>query len=159
MQKLEEEDVKAAMFINGNNGQFLAMSSIPLWIMTLNRFRSCRLSRSLHLRLCRGSSECLSCWSRNRFTHLVSSCQRVSSNESCGLADPSTIVSTRSHPLPEQLTGPMMEEELDKIEEAMLKILGLKPRLYMPPYGQIDTKNANISDGFRTLHKRRYSSG
>lgn len=52
----------------------------------------------------------------------------------------------------------MMEEELDKIEEAMNKILGLKPKLHMPPYGQIDKKNVNVSAGFDILHKRGYNS-
>lgn len=64
----------------------------------------------------------------------------------------------RTHTAPHLLTGPMMEEELDKTEEAMVKILGVKPKLYMPPYGIIDTKNANVSAGFEVLHKRGYTS-
>ena len=52
----------------------------------------------------------------------------------------------------------MMEKELDQIEEAMVKILGVKPKLYMPPYGIIDTKNANVSAGFEVLRNRGYTS-
>lgn len=52
----------------------------------------------------------------------------------------------------------MMEEELDKIEEAMVKILGVKPKLYMPPYGEIHVENTNVTEGLEVLQKRGYTS-
>ncbi|KAG0145357.1 hypothetical protein CROQUDRAFT_45937 [Cronartium quercuum f. sp. fusiforme G11] len=57
---------------------------------------------------------------------------------------------TWSHPNIATLSASEFERQLDLIEIAMIKILGVKPRYFRPPYGNINDQNLEI------LNKRGY---
>jgi hypothetical protein len=58
----------------------------------------------------------------------------------------------RSHADITTLTESDLDEELRKVEVALKKILGIKPRLFRPPYGNYN------EDSLRVLSNRGYSS-
>jgi peptidoglycan/xylan/chitin deacetylase (PgdA/CDA1 family) len=59
---------------------------------------------------------------------------------------------TWSHADITKLSASDLNEELRKVEVAMKKILGIKPKLFRPPYGNFN------DDALRVLHDRGYSS-
>lgn len=59
---------------------------------------------------------------------------------------------TWSHADITKLSASQLNQELEKVEVALKKILGIKPKLFRPPYGNYD------DDALEVLAQRGYSS-
>ncbi|KAK4048531.1 hypothetical protein OIV83_004699 [Microbotryomycetes sp. JL201] len=57
---------------------------------------------------------------------------------------------TWSHPDVSKLSASQLERQLDYVEEALRKILGVKPRWFRPPFGSVTAEN------IRVLQRRGY---
>lgn len=65
--------------------------------------------------------------------------------------------SNRSHRYASSMTKKQFTGELKAVERAMINILGVKPKLYMPPYGEVNRSIPNIGTAMDILGRRGYS--
>ncbi|MBW0503710.1 hypothetical protein O181_043425 [Austropuccinia psidii MF-1] len=59
-----------------------------------------------------------------------------------------------SHPNITRLSKAQFEHQLDLVETALIKILGIKPRYFRPPYGDINDQNIRVlkSRGYKIIN-------